>query len=69
MEKIEKVKLIAKHWRCSDKNVYKLMVSPTFQKKMRVLELGCICAEHDVTPEELSHILKFIRESKVVYGR
>lgn len=68
MEKRERVELISRHWNCSDKNVYKLMQNKDFDSKLKVIELGCICIENNLTSDELNLILKFVNEYRGLNG-
>ena len=39
MERVEEIRLITKHWQCSDKNVYKLMGKKTkILKSSKIIE-------------------------------
>jgi hypothetical protein len=64
MEKIQEVKLISKHWQCSEQNVYKLMRSKTFQSKLKIIKLGSMVAEKNITDKELEAVFEFMSKMK-----
>ncbi len=69
MEKIDEVKLITKHWDCTDKNVYKLMSKKSSQKKLNIIKLGCLCKEHDINFDDIEKIVEIIKLSKAMNGK
>lgn len=69
MERVEEIRLITKHWQCSDKNVYKLMGKKTSEHKLNIIKLGCFCKENNINFEDLSKVAEIIKLSKGIHGK
>lgn len=68
MEKAYEIKLITKHWECTDKNVYKLMSKKSSQSKLNIIKLGCLCRENNISLEDLKNVAEIIKLSKAING-
>lgn len=68
MEKAYEIKLITKHWECTDKNVYKLMSKKSSQSKLNIIKLGCLCKENNISLEDLQNVAEIIKLSKAMNG-
>ncbi len=68
MEKSDEIKLIAKHWQCTDKNVYKLMSKEQSKEKLNIIKLGCLCKENEISFKDIEKVADIIKLSKGISG-